>query len=194
MKKILLGVGALAVAALAVNGATGAWFTDTSSSTGNTFTAGTLNINLVGAGSDSVPLSVNLDNLAPGEERTVEFDVRNTGSLPVHLAGYALGRWSKKAQEDPENLLVKVVKVERSIGKGWEVMVNRPSGLTGEYYYSPNGKAGSLYTLEPNKRARFKLTFKLDETTGNEYQGKPYRVELNIRAKQTNAPVSSFGF
>src|ERR1035437_3339451 len=44
MKKILLSVSMIAVAAVVVMGATGAFFSDTETSTGNTFTAGAIDL------------------------------------------------------------------------------------------------------------------------------------------------------
>lgn len=50
MKKILLSLGTLAIVGVVVVGATGAWFTNTETSTGNTFTAGTIDLKV---GNDS---------------------------------------------------------------------------------------------------------------------------------------------
>ena len=46
MKRILLSVGAIVFAAAVVVGATGAFFSDTETSTGNTFTAGSIDLKL----------------------------------------------------------------------------------------------------------------------------------------------------
>src|SRR3989344_2031755 len=46
MKKILLSFGIIAVAATIVVGATGAFFSDTETSTGNTFTAGDIDLKI----------------------------------------------------------------------------------------------------------------------------------------------------
>ena len=46
MKKILLSIGAIAVAGIAVIGATGAWFTNTETSKGNTFKAGVIDLKI----------------------------------------------------------------------------------------------------------------------------------------------------
>lgn len=46
MEKILLSLGTLAIVGVVVAGATGAWFTNTETSTGNTFTAGVIDLKI----------------------------------------------------------------------------------------------------------------------------------------------------
>ena len=70
MKKILISLGIIGVAAVAVVGATGAYFSDVETSEGNTLTAGTLNLQVAKFAADGYvdPLTtalVDLDDLKP---------------------------------------------------------------------------------------------------------------------------------
>lgn len=87
MKKILISLSIIgAVAAIAVGG-TIAYFSDTEISTGNTFTAGKLDLELNNY--ESAP--INIANMAPGDADTATFRLTNTdgsldGSLDIRLA------------------------------------------------------------------------------------------------------------
>ncbi|HRY62682.1 MAG TPA: TasA family protein [Candidatus Paceibacterota bacterium] len=82
MKKIVLSVAIIALSTTVIVGATRAYFSDTETSTGNTFAAGTLDLNLDGADTNSVKFTVT--NTAPGASGTSYWTVKNVGSL----AGY----------------------------------------------------------------------------------------------------------
>ena len=79
MKKILISLMAIALVIGLVGAGTMAYFSDTETSSGNTFTAGTLNITL---GTSS--WSGNLDNMKPGDTVTFTLPVNNEGSLPLN--------------------------------------------------------------------------------------------------------------
>lgn len=69
----------ICVAALVVSLGTFAYFSDSASSTGNTFSAGTLKLN---SGSGIITLACPAtSNLAPGGTETCTFDIQNTGSI-----------------------------------------------------------------------------------------------------------------
>ena len=79
MKKILISLMAIALVVGLVGAGTMAYFSDTETSTGNTFTAGTLNITL---GTSS--WSAGFDNMKPGDTVTFTLPVNNEGSLPLN--------------------------------------------------------------------------------------------------------------
>jgi len=84
MKKILVSISTVAIVAIVAVTATRAYFSSTVTSEGNTFTAGTLNLQVNG-GSGFIPYSV--FDLAPGETRgTPTYAIKNTGSLPGVLS------------------------------------------------------------------------------------------------------------
>ena len=89
-KQIILAVGMIVFVVAAVIGGTGAFFSDTESSTGNVFTAGAVNIaitdiahspstpNLVGFTENTNGLSFSFSDLKPLDEGTVTYTLDNT--------------------------------------------------------------------------------------------------------------------
>lgn len=86
MKRTVL-VSTLVIALIAglVGAATWAYFSDVETSSGNTFTAGTLDLELSGT-YDSTSLPVALTNMAPGDQTTVTLNMTNVGSLAGDLS------------------------------------------------------------------------------------------------------------
>ncbi|MCK9356269.1 MAG: CalY family protein [Dehalococcoidia bacterium] len=84
MKRILgLSIAALLITGLVVGG-TMAYFSDTETSTGNTFTAGTLNLTVDGNdGSNTLKFTVT--NANPGEGSFGIWTLVNTGNLPGYV-------------------------------------------------------------------------------------------------------------
>lgn len=88
MLKILLSLLTIVLVASAAVGATRAYFTDTETSSGNTFSAGTLDLKVNGQDDENV-VHVSLSNLKPGDgEGTTEhptisyqWTLSNTGSI-----------------------------------------------------------------------------------------------------------------
>lgn len=84
MRKILIALlGVLLVAALAGAG-TFAYFSDTETSTGNTFTAGTLDLAVGGENPNQSP-DFQIGNVKPGDSGTITYDLQNVGSLDGYL-------------------------------------------------------------------------------------------------------------
>ncbi len=84
MNKILLSLAIIGIVGSTAVGLTTAYFSDTETSIGNTFTAGTLDLKVNG-GDVFVPYSVS--NLKPGDSKgTDTYTITNTGSLPGLLS------------------------------------------------------------------------------------------------------------
>lgn len=182
-KKFIQGAASVVTAGALLVGGTLAYFTATDTSTGNTLGAGTLNVNVLEQNGDN-ELALALANLAPGETRTVNFDVKNTGTLDVFLRGYITGTWGTGNEAlDAENM-IHVTQVERWNGSGWEVLHPGPE-VTGLFYYSPDGTDASHFTVAPDTRAQFQLTVMLDEEADNDYQGKTFTADIVAQARQT---------
>lgn len=80
-KKIaMLLIGATLAVAL-VGGGVYAYFSDTESSTGNSFTAGTLDLRL----NDNVAKSISFSNVKPGDSGVDNFKLNNVGNVNGHL-------------------------------------------------------------------------------------------------------------
>ncbi|MFN8506985.1 MAG: TasA family protein [Dehalococcoidia bacterium] len=110
---VVLGAGALLVFGLRNDGL--AVFTDTATSTGNTFTTGTLDIKL-GDGSatpsDSVTASVAFNAMAPGDSVTRPVVVSNAGTNALRYAiSSAATNADSKALKDSLALVVKTADV-----------------------------------------------------------------------------------
>lgn len=80
MKKILISLSMIALVATLAVGATRSYFSDTITSTGNTFTAGTIDIAL---GQGQLP--VTLTDMKPSQVAYSNFTVTNTGTNPVNV-------------------------------------------------------------------------------------------------------------
>jgi spore coat-associated protein N len=81
MKKILVSLSMVGMVALVAVGATRAFFSDTATSTGNTFTAGTLDLKV--DGNDSANSKFAIANAKPGDSNvaTADYLVLNNGSI-----------------------------------------------------------------------------------------------------------------
>jgi predicted ribosomally synthesized peptide with SipW-like signal peptide len=92
-KKILVSMMVIGLVAALAGAGLYAYFNDTETSSGNTFTAGTLDLEVNGGGS-VLPISVS--NMKPGDADEVTIKVDNTGSI----AGY-LCMWIKDVTNSP---------------------------------------------------------------------------------------------
>jgi len=86
MKKILLSLLTIGIVSAGVFGATKAFFTDTETSTGNTFSAGIIDIAVDGQNPWTATYSGQLADMKPSEVRYIGFTVKNLeNSNPVKL-------------------------------------------------------------------------------------------------------------
>lgn len=115
MRKILIALlGVLLVAALAGAG-TFAYFSDTETSTGNSFTAGILDLKVDGEDDPNVSTYLEVGNVAPGDSDEVTINLANAGTIDgtatIHIIGVADDDVSSNEPElaagdlpdDPEN-------------------------------------------------------------------------------------------
>jgi len=84
MKKILISLSVIVAVAAIVIGGTIAYFSDTETSTGNTFSAGTIDIAI--DGTNPWTKSYDVDDLKPGETGYINFDITNVGQNPVNIS------------------------------------------------------------------------------------------------------------
>ena len=83
MKNFLFSLITVLLMVGMVTGATTAYFSDTETSTGNTFAAGTLDLNLDGGNTNVVKFTVS--NMKPGDSQTGTWRVSNVGSIAGYL-------------------------------------------------------------------------------------------------------------
>jgi predicted ribosomally synthesized peptide with SipW-like signal peptide len=81
MKKIVLSLAVVAIVATVAVSATRAYFSDTETSTGNTFTAGTIDI--TSSFSDTAPFV--LGDMKPSQVAYSNFTIHNSGTNPVNV-------------------------------------------------------------------------------------------------------------
>lgn len=94
MKKIAISLGLIGiVAAVAVIG-TVAYFSDTETNQGNTFTTGTINIDI--AENEEWSQGFQLIDMKPSQTDYIEFKVKNTGTNPVNI-------WKKLINLEPSD-------------------------------------------------------------------------------------------
>lgn len=187
-KKIMLSGISIVASLSLMAGATFAFFTSQANSTGNVFNAGTLSVDVVDQNADTAFANETLDsNWAPGDQTLVNFDVRNTGNLPVHLSGAAGGTWGNPTLDVLNK--VRVVRVERWNGASWETLMFNASGITGDFYYTNDGATtGTPFVVNPGERAQLQLTVEFDPTADDQFQGATFTSQIQVNAKQTNAP------
>jgi spore coat-associated protein N len=81
-KKMGMALASTALGAMLIGGGTFALFTSTANNSGNTFTAGTLEVS---AGNVAVYSGATFSNLAPGDSGDATLTVTNTGSLDAFV-------------------------------------------------------------------------------------------------------------
>lgn len=190
MKKLLISIVTVALVSVVSVKATGAFFTDTVDSTDNKFTAGTLQVNVLEQNQDTDFVNETLaTNWLPGQDVLVNFDVKNTGNVPVQLRGFAAGAWDNPALDANK---VKVTRVERWNGAAWEdVAPLNPTGYNGFFYYTNDGTvAGTFFDVPAGDRAQLRLTVRLDESADNTYQSALFTSTLHVEARQATTPTT----
>jgi len=84
MKKILISLSIIGVVGAIAVGGTIAYFSDTETSTGNTFTAGTIDIAI--DAENPWTSHYDIGDLKPGETGNINFDITNVGANPVNVS------------------------------------------------------------------------------------------------------------
>lgn len=176
MKKIKKPLVLLTILTLFIIGTTGAYFNSKAQSLENVFTAGTLSVEI------NQQQVAEINGWKPGDIESYEFYVENTGELPVYIKGYVSGQWNDSAL-DPS--VVEVTSIERKSHGNWIPLV-----LDDEFYFSQNGSSEQLFELAPQETSEFRVTTKLSETVGDEYQEKQYAAQVHVAARQTNEGAS----
>lgn len=177
----------IAIAIATVGGGTYSYFSAKKSASG-TLSTGTLAIDILEQNTSN-PLTFNVPGLVPGETAFVNFDVKNNSDeLAVNLRGAAYGEWATPDDmTSPNNALVQVVKVERWNGV-WETLAgDGVNPITGYFYYSPDGSDSAHFSVPAGGMAQFRLTVKLDEDAGDQYQDEVYNAAVKVQARQVGA-------
>lgn len=166
MIRILSSFAIITAAAAVIAGGTYSFFTDQETKNNNTFSAGTVKIDIAN-GEEEGSLPFDVDNMAPGDSEALLLTVSNVGSLPVVVNGDATGYWTFN-QEDK---YVTVTKIRYKNDSGSWV---NASGLD------------SLPEIAAEDDLELEITVTLDIEATNEYQGKTYKASFVVDAVQAD--------
>ncbi len=190
MKRILLSMLIIAGMGGAMVAGTKAYFSDTETSEDNVLKAGTIDISVNEQNPwDETLLTANMDDLKPGMQKSVTFTVTNEGVNPLVLwkrvnvtarAG-GLHPESEEAVDpgDTINDLDSKIHYDMTVGAvntipvAWNVMMSDVDQL-----WIPLGKIEAGASLDVTQ------VYKLDELTGNEYQGDELTFDIDLYAEQ----------
>lgn len=204
MKRIILSLAVIAIATTVVVGATRAYFSDTETSTGNTFTAGTIDIAVDSENPWESTGQYVFGNLEPSDSKDINVTLNNTGSNDVVIwkkvkvmseidnlqsepecdaEGGVWGGTACSSQTTPKNDLSSQMVYSMKIGgntninKAWNVKVSDVNDL-----WIPIGRlnVGDSLTVDQN--------YYFNELAGNEYQGDQMAVDITFYAEQLDAP------
>ncbi len=182
MKKIILSLAVIVVVSTAVVGITRAYFTSTATSSGNTFSAGTLHIRNMNV---DWMAQVDFSNLKPGDlvrkwvrienDSTLDIgtltvsavNVNDPSGLLHQLTGWTYGGIAGTS-DDPNG-------VQTGFGMDGLALLNNADLL------SP-----ANHVLHPGQHATIQVQFVMPTSLGNEWQGKTATLDLQFNAEQVH--------
>jgi len=205
-KKVLMSFFTIGMVLAAVGGATYSYFSDTETSTGNTFSAGTIDISVDGENPWESSHQYVLEDLKPSETRYIEFTVRNEGSNPVVLRKRIVvtdestglqsepecdaehGDWDQSTKTcsnmtAEDNEISKEIHYDMDVDgvtlipEDWGVMVSDINSV-----WIPLG------TLDVGESVTIKQSYHLDADAGNEFQGDVMTFNIELYGEQRLGP------
>jgi len=180
ISKINIPLLIIAIVSIFAFAATKAYFTASADSPDNVFLSGTLDLAI---GQDNILTGV---DWRPGGTYSMEFNLENTGSMPINVKGYLGGEWGL-SELDPN--MVEVVLVEKFGEFGWEQLNENNLAISEEFLNSSDGTEGGLSPIFPQEIVPFRIMIKLKETTTDEYQNQTFSANLHIAGRQVNGPA-----
>ena len=190
MKKKILFSLMTVVLSLGLMGSSFAWFSDTETSTGNTFTAGTMDLEITSGGGP-----ITFANMAPGDIESGTIVVTNIGSLDGNLYGRTsyvnsddtvnpvnmdlADKLNVTSWEDPTmggSPIDPAMTLKQLVGQTHPVTLVGHGGLWMDY-----GALASMAT------GTFSMTVEFDELAGNDYQSDGVDVTFEFVLIQAGA-------
>jgi len=172
MKKILLSIAVIGFVGVIAAGATSAYFSDTETSTGNTFTAGTLNLQVNDADNWSASTPVTLSAMKPGDTTDTTLKLSNTGSINgtgVSLAVAVVSNFENSVA-DPESDVDTTAGVnEGELCSSANITVKDGTTVIKTGTLSAFG-AATLAALNAGASKTYTLTYDIPGTVGNVIQ------------------------
>lgn len=213
MKKILISLSIVGAAAAIAIGATTAFFSDTETSTGNTFSAGTIDIAIDQQNPWTSHYSVG--DLKPGETGNINFDITNVGQNPVNVSktltniagtgGAAIfncGAYSASSEpecvaengvpnDDVASKIVYDLSVEVYASPAsttpiwWQEIYNVGEGKSLTDVYGANGGGYVALGMIPvGGHMKVTQSYHFNPNAGNEYQGDALSFDITIKGDQ----------
>lgn len=200
MTLMVLGVLMLA---LLIGGLYG-YFDDTETSTGNVFTAGTLNLvpstngtgpvgkYTVTAGGDGINGNVVFDRIAPGDNGTITWTLTNTGNIDGTLSMVSAVTFGEGVITEPES----TVPGNNGGGNGdLDQYVGVKLQRDGTYILGDAGTWGSFANLQATLNAEsqslvaggtitYVFTWNIDSSVGNIIQGDTANIDITFALAQ----------
>jgi len=197
MKKILLSLMIISGIAAAMVLGTRAFFSDTESNPNNVIQAGTIDISVNDQnpwtnGGEPLIKAVGIDDLKPGMQKEITFKVNNVGDNDLVLwkmvkvtnrDGGISTEPEREVGGDVINDIDSQIHYDMTVGgvniipMTWDVMMSDVADI-----WIPMGK------LIPGGEINVSQIYKLDENTGNAYQGDTVTFDIVLYAEQLNAP------
>ncbi len=214
MKKILISLAIIGVVAAIAVGATVAYFSDTETSTGNTISAGTIDISVDGKNPWSGSYTTAWTDFKPGVVQYIDFTVKNEGKNPVVLrkmlddivvnsdfmnepkCSDLEGTWSGGActggSTIPTDFTGKIIydmtiTPVDALGNPGTPIIIIPEDWNIRLS-DVNALWMQLGTLDPNESLIVKQSYRLDSSTDNKYQGDSLTFDINLYAEQVGGP------
>lgn len=194
-RTIILSLLLVSVAALLMGLGTFAYFSDTASSTGNVFTAGTMDFRITDPGTTDHKM-FNLTNMKPGDSSTAYLAVVNDSSAGIGMKWHAwVDGWASGILDD-------VLEVRVTMGPaGYNYVPLKTAAYTiagpSDYVitdWTPitnlaNGNvifqwAGLAGAFEPAWAAVYQIDVRMKSDAGNAYQGASFIGDINFAATQ----------
>lgn len=184
MKKILLSLAVIAIVAVGAIGATRAYFSDTAAISGNTFTAGTLDLKIDANENSGATQWVDgfanpynpFANVKPGDTDSQILDIKNVGSINGNATiKFTATTWSALA--DKLNFTV-YYDAENNGFTGSEIAI--ASGALSAW----NGNTYTLGALNATKIGSVKIVWSVPTTAGNEIQGASITLDTTFGLTQ----------
>lgn len=151
------------------------------SSLENVFASGTLQVDVV---QDTV---LSVSNWKPGEKHLIEFNVKNTGTMPVFVKGYLAGKWGSPVLDSN---MFEILSVKAMLNNAWVELVQNGFHIGSEFYVSQNGTINNLFQLQPEQILPIIVTVRLSQDAPDEYQNQTFTTSLHIAGKQVDEDTS----
>lgn len=198
-RKIAMSAVSIMTALALAGGATFAFFSDTGSSTGNIFSAGSLILQLDDENqefSDSVSASIGGSDMAPGDSESGFISLHNEGSIDAAEVVLGATQTLNDNGEDGSDL---ADVLNLTVGTDTDNLCVDPTDLTGTIAAAIGNNSLPLtlkelvdedYNALPGLGADYFLclTATMQSTAGNEYQGDSKTVNFDFTANQNDTP------